>query len=46
MSTGGKREWSVVKEGNKIRTAAKGKISPEELTFNRRWVMGKYPIYR
>lgn len=44
MSTAGKREWSVVNERNKIRTAAKEKISPEELTINTRPMRGKYLI--
>lgn len=41
MSTAGKREWSVVNVGNKIHTAAKEKISPEELTVTRRRMRGK-----
>lgn len=42
MSTAGKREWSVVSERNEIRTAAKEKISPEELTISTRRTRGKY----
>lgn len=41
MSTAGKKEWSVASVGNEIRTAAKEKINPEELTVIIRPMKGK-----
>lgn len=41
MSTAGKREWSVANVGNEIHTAAKEKISPEELSVTTRLTKGK-----